>query len=117
MNIEIPKQSDDDPEFVLAISSLLTRGAREANPEEVFAISRVSQFSRSALFAWFSSKSRPNGQASLMVYSTQGEDAIAWYASFRKADSWRLTKVKGIDQSKVKALPSFDSAKDKDGEP
>ena len=203
MNIEIPQHPHDDPGFISGINSLLTRGARKANPKELFAIRvdnwfdhkwlrfsgqgrvkdpwweglsldkttaldefsqehltfppfspsrilaehhwaseraasdhqhaarrihadhrqhsaknlqrRVSQFSRSALFAWFSSKSQPNSQASLMVYSTRGEATLAWYASFRRTDSWRLTKVKGIDQSRVESLLPFDSTLGEDG--
>jgi hypothetical protein len=65
---------------------------------------RVTQFANSALFVWFSSGTRSNDRASLMVYQVTGECCTTWYASFRKTKSWRLERTKGIPQESLESL-------------
>ena len=59
---------------------------------------RVTQFSNSAIFIWYSSATRSNQRGSLMVYIVKNGEVDAWYASFRKEIFWRLDKTKGIDK-------------------
>jgi hypothetical protein len=62
---------------------------------------RVYQFSDSALFLWFSSKSMENGRASLMSYLIDGRRATAWFASFIRTKRWRLDRTRGIDRNRL----------------
>jgi hypothetical protein len=63
---------------------------------------RISAFSGSALFAWFSSKTRLNGRGSLMVYRASGGMVTSWYASFSRGAEWRLLQVEGIGRERLR---------------
>lgn len=62
---------------------------------------RVTQYSQSGVFAWFSSNTHANGRGSLMVYTVQNDDVSTWYASFLRKDGWKLGQVKGISTETV----------------
>ncbi len=64
---------------------------------------RVADFSRSAVFVWFSSHSAANGRGSVMVYTVCSRHVDAWYAGFQYDASWRLGHVKGIRKSESEA--------------
>jgi hypothetical protein len=65
---------------------------------------RVTQFAKSALFVWFSSGTKPNDRGSLMVYQVKDEEVEAWYASFKKTDTWTLDRTKGVSQEAIESL-------------
>ena len=65
---------------------------------------RVTQFANSALFVWFSSGTKSNDRGSLMVYEVKGQEVAAWYASFRKTDTWKLDRTKGVSKDSVESL-------------
>ena len=68
---------------------------------------RVTQFSNSAIFIWYSSATRSNQRGSILVYIVKNGAVDAWYASFRKAISWRLDKTKGIDKNIVESMIEY----------
>ena len=64
-------------------------------------IDRVSQ---SGVFIWFSGGTADADHGSVMVYSSQAESQSGWYASFRRADDWRLHKVQGLSTPELRRL-------------
>jgi hypothetical protein len=64
---------------------------------------RISNFSSSALFAWFSSKTGSNLHGSLMVYRVNGARVTCWYSSFSKEREWRLLRTEGIGRERLRA--------------
>ena len=64
---------------------------------------RVTAFSGSALFAWFSSQTRVNGRGSLMVYRAQGSRVTSWYASLAGGPAWRLLRVENVPRERLQA--------------
>ena len=65
---------------------------------------RVSDFSMSGLFVWYSSGSERNERASLMVYQSGANSLRAWYAVFARRGGWLLEHVKGINRGELAAL-------------
>ncbi len=64
---------------------------------------RIANFSGSALFVWFSSRTQMNGRGSLMVYRVHRSRVGSWYASFSKKDRWMPTQTDGIGRARVRA--------------
>lgn len=64
---------------------------------------RVTDFTDSGLFVWFTSNTDVNMHGSVMVYLVDNENVFAWYASFKKETNWRVEKTKGIDRECVKS--------------
>lgn len=62
---------------------------------------RVRNYSTSGVFVWFSSNSKINMRASILVYTVDGKNEEAWYASFGDRDNWGVDRVKGISQKQV----------------
>ena len=62
---------------------------------------RVKAYSESGVFVWFSSNSKSNKRASVLVYVVDGGTEDAWYASFGEKDGWAVDRVKGISQERV----------------
>ena len=79
-------------------------GWRSARPVELHpAISsesnigrKVRTISQSAVFVWFSSGSKPNGRASMMLYWTSEASTSGWYAGFKKNQTWQGSVRRGI---------------------
>jgi hypothetical protein len=67
---------------------------------------RVEAFSRSGLFAWYSSGTVVNGKASLMVYAVHDGVTEAWYAGFTHREVWRVDHVSGMSRESLQALLS-----------
>jgi hypothetical protein len=65
---------------------------------------RVTNFSRSGLFVWYSSGSVANGRGSLLVYSVKQDAVAAWYAGFSDRGGWRLDQAEGIGRDVVVSL-------------
>lgn len=65
---------------------------------------RVADFGRSAVFVWFSSHSRSNGQGSVMAYIVGPDGFGAWYAGLQHASGWRLGLVKGASRVEVESF-------------
>ena len=49
----------------------------------------LDRFSRNAAFIWYSGNTLSNRTGSMMLYLS-GAEQYAWYASFRKGDSWKV---------------------------
>jgi len=64
---------------------------------------RIANFSGSALFAWFSSKTDANRRGSLMVYRANGPEVTSWYSSFAKESEWRILRTEGIGREELRA--------------
>ncbi len=62
---------------------------------------RVSQFTKSGLFVWFSGLSKSNERASVLVYCISESSESAWYASLGGERGWIVDRVKGIDRETV----------------
>jgi len=65
---------------------------------------RVADFSQSGLFVWFNSNTLETGHASLMVYTVNNKQVETWFASFERADAWKLLQVKNIAREQVELL-------------
>jgi len=65
---------------------------------------RVSDFSDSAIFVWYSSNTLTNHRASLMVYVVIQKTVTTWFASFVKAQTWKLNQTKGIERKQILSL-------------
>ncbi len=65
---------------------------------------RVTDFSQSGLFIWYSSGSVANRRGSLMVYSVRQDAVAAWYAGFSDHEGWRLEQTEGIGRETVALL-------------
>jgi len=63
---------------------------------------RVSDFADSGLFVWFTSNTKTNAHGSIMVYLVSGDEADAWYSSFKQQDGWAIDKVKGANRELVR---------------
>ncbi len=62
---------------------------------------RVSEFTKSGLFVWFTSNTKPNMHGSILVYLIADEEATAWYSSFKQESNWVVDKTKGIEKKQV----------------
>jgi hypothetical protein len=62
---------------------------------------RMSSFTDSGIFFWFSSNTHSNGQASVMCYNVSNGVVESWYTSFRKHDKWEVHRVKGIEEEVI----------------
>lgn len=62
---------------------------------------RLSSFTKSGVFIWFSSNTVQNMHGSLLVYSILNNEEGAWYASFKKDNGWKVNHVKGINKETV----------------
>jgi len=67
---------------------------------------RILDFSQTCLIVWFSSRSGPNGRASLLAYYTRPEGVGGWYGSFKKTQRWVVDRVKNIDRRRVQEILS-----------
>ena len=65
---------------------------------------RVADFSDSGVFVWFNSQTLTSQRGSLMVYQVADGQVQTWFASFMKADEWKLTQVKGVNLEQIAAL-------------
>ena len=60
---------------------------------------RVTEFTTSGLFVWFSSQSASNERASVMSYSVAETITQAWFVSLLKRDDqWSVHQTNGIDR-------------------
>ena len=68
---------------------------------------RVSDFSDSAVFAWYSSNTLASGRGTLMVYCVSESVVETWFAAFKRAPDWRLELVAGISRDEVQDLMNW----------
>jgi len=71
---------------------------------------RVSDFSDSAVFAWYSSNTLASGRGTLMVYSVSGDVVETWFAAFKRDPDWRLELVAGISRDEVQDLMNWSTS-------
>jgi len=64
----------------------------------------ITYVSSSGLFLWYSGATKNLDRASIMVYSTDADQAFTWYASFVKSNQWRLNRVRGISRNQFAQL-------------
>ncbi len=62
---------------------------------------RVLDFSPSAMYFWFSSKSAANGRASMMYYHAKKGRLSAWYVSFVRDKAWRVNNSRNMDKDAI----------------
>ncbi len=62
---------------------------------------RLSSFTKSGIFIWFSSNTIENMQGSILVYTIVKDEENAWYASFKQDNGWKVNRVKGINKETV----------------
>ena len=65
---------------------------------------RLNDIVDSALFFWYGSGTNKFDRSSMMVYSIQGQQESAWYASFLKNIEWKVNKTKGISRRELEGL-------------
>lgn len=69
---------------------------------------RVTDFSRSAVFLWFSSNTKSNRRGSVMVYEVNGSVVQTWFVGFAKNGEWEISQTKGIGRGVAVELLSRD---------
>lgn len=62
---------------------------------------RITDFSQSAIFVWFSSNTLSNLRGSLMVYEAYGPQVTTWYVAFSKTKEWNIQRVEGIAREQL----------------
>jgi len=70
----------------------------------------LDRYARSAAFVWYSGRSLPDQRGSLMFYLA-GAEGYAWYASFRKAESWTVTDVRQITKRELESFAALGRAR------
>jgi hypothetical protein len=65
---------------------------------------RISDFSDSAVFAWYSSNTLASGRGTMMVYSVTDGVVETWFAAFKRDPEWRLELVAGISRDEIEDL-------------
>jgi hypothetical protein len=85
-----------------ATAHLVHQTAREHSAKNLQR--RVADFSRSAVFVWFSSHSAANRRGSVMVYTVCSRHVGAWYAAFRQDACWQLGRVKGVSRPEIESF-------------
>jgi hypothetical protein len=58
----------------------------------------------SEVLVWFSSNTKQNLRASVMIYEVKGREVNPWYAGFAKEEQWRVLQTKGIPVDQVQSL-------------
>lgn len=61
----------------------------------------------SAVCLWYSSRTALVDRGSLMVYRVEGDEELAWHASFLKQGPWKLERTEGISPQEVLKLASL----------
>jgi hypothetical protein len=61
----------------------------------------VSESFDSACLVWYSSGSKKNGRASIMVYAVQGRAVDAWFAGFHKDPNWKILQTQNITAAEL----------------
>ena len=62
----------------------------------------------SGICLWYSSNTSNVDRASLMLYRTEDEGELAWYAGFLRHGEWKIELAKGISPEQVSQLASPD---------
>ncbi len=65
---------------------------------------RLLDHSASALFIWFSSKSKSNSRASMMLYRTHEQNVGGWYVSFIRKKNWTVDRVRNKKRDLIERL-------------
>lgn len=63
---------------------------------------RIQDLSASGAFVWYSSNTRVNARASIMVYAVNSGQVETWFASFRNREGCELHLTKGIHRDHVR---------------
>jgi hypothetical protein len=61
----------------------------------------IDRITKSGVFVWFSGDTQKNSSGSLMIYTVANDLQSGWYASFQKADIWKINKVRGLSKNKL----------------
>ena len=61
----------------------------------------IDLISKSGVFVWFSGDTRQSANGSLMVYTIANDSQSAWYASFQRANTWKINKVLGLSKNEL----------------
>ena len=61
----------------------------------------IDRISKSGMFVWFSGDTEQSANGSLMIYTVANASQSGWYASFKKADLWKINKVWGLSKNEL----------------
>ena len=64
----------------------------------------LGEVTSSGILLWYSGTTQMTDRASVMVYTIEGQQEEAWYASFRKGKRWKLEKTKDIPRTELLQL-------------
>jgi hypothetical protein len=65
---------------------------------------RISDYTSDGLLIWFSSNTKVNQKGSLMIYRSQNDEVQTWYAKIENINGWKISKSKGIELDRLKAM-------------
>ena len=61
----------------------------------------IDRITKSGVFVWFSGDTQQNTKGSLMIYTIANDSQSGWYASFHKANIWKINKVLGLSKNEL----------------
>ena len=61
----------------------------------------IDRITKSGVFVWFSGDTEQSANGSLMIYTVANDSQNGWYASFRKANLWKINKVWGLSRNEL----------------
>lgn len=95
-------RSEDDDYVELEIRKPVHRVERRHSSENLHR--RVTDFSDSGVFIWYSSNTMTNQRGSLMTYSVANKIITTWFASFRNDGEWKIDLTKGVDRDEIQNI-------------
>ena len=67
---------------------------------------RISAYTKSGMFVWYSSNTEINQKGSLMIYIVQDDNIKTFYVSFVNNNSWKINQTKNISATELENILS-----------
>jgi len=67
---------------------------------------RISAYTKSGMFVWYSSNTEINQKGSLMIYIVQGDNIKTFYVSFVNNNGWNINQTKNISVTELENILS-----------
>ena len=67
---------------------------------------RISAYTKSGMFVWYSSNTEINQKGSLMIYIVQADNIKTFYVSFVNNNGWKINQAKNISAAELENILS-----------
>ncbi len=94
---------DERGEYLPSLQALLVHDRKLARSADNLH-QRVTDFTTSALFLWFSSNTKLNSRGSIMVFEVKDLEVHTWYMGLSQDDDWKVAQTKGIAREQAVEL-------------